>query len=165
MDAALWAAVAGAPGTLGYRATNTLDSMVGHHSERYENYGWASARLDDVLNYVPARVTAALVVACRPHRASAVARTVVRDAPRHPSPNAGVAEAAFAAALDVQLGGTNRYGERVEDRARLGDGRYPEPGDIARAVDLSQDVTVVLTALLAAGAGLLAGWSLRKGWR
>jgi adenosylcobinamide-phosphate synthase len=148
---ALWAAAAGAPGALGYRAVNTLDSMVGHRSARYERYGWASARLDDAAGWIPARVTAVLVAVVRPGRAAGVARAVFRDAPAHPSPNAGVAEAAFAAALGLRLGGENRYGERVELRPPLGDGRPPEAADIGRAVRLSRHVTLALAGWLAAG--------------
>lgn len=146
----LWALVAGAPGVLAHRAVNTMDAMVGHRSARYERYGWASARLDDVAAWVPARATAALVAACRPGAAGAVWRTVRRDAPAHPSPNSGVAEAAFAAALGVRLGGESRYGDRVELRPPLGDGRPPDATDIARAVQLSGDVEVVLVAALLA---------------
>ena len=93
---ALWAAAAGAPGVLAHRAINTMDAMVGHHDDRYERFGWAAARLDDAAAWVPARVTAALVATCRPRAAGAVWRAVRRDAPAHPSPNSGVAEAAFA---------------------------------------------------------------------
>lgn len=145
---ALWGAVAGAPGALGHRALNTLDSLVGHRSERYEQFGWASARADDVAAWVPARVTALLVAAARPSRASEVWRVVRRDAAAHPSPNAGVAEAAYAAALDLRLGGTNRYGDRVEERAELGDGKPPTAADIERAVTLLRDVTFVLAGVL-----------------
>jgi len=145
---ALWAAVLGAPGALGYRAVNTLDAMVGHLSTRYRNYGWASARLDDLAGWVPARATAALVAAVRPAASGAVWTAVRSQAPAHPSPNAGVAEAAFAAALGLRLGGENRYGDRVELRPPLGTGRPAEPADIARAVALSQDVSVTLGALL-----------------
>ena len=144
---ALWAAAAGAPGVFAYRAVNTLDAMVGHRSARYEHFGWASARLDDIAGLVPARVTAGLVVAVRPGAASRVARAVREDAPAHPSPNAGVAEAAFAAALDLQLGGANRYGERVEIRPSLGTGRQPSRTDIGRAVRLSSDLEWMLTAM------------------
>ena len=144
---ALWAMAAGAPGALGYRAVNTLDAMVGHHSPRYERYGWASARLDDVANFVPARVTAALVATARPARAAAVQHAVRRDAPTHPSPNSGVAEAAFAAALGLRLGGESRYGERIEQRPALGAGRRPERSDISRAIRLSSDVQWMLTAV------------------
>jgi adenosylcobinamide-phosphate synthase len=147
---ALWAAAAGAPGVLAHRAVNTMDAMVGHRSARYERYGWAAARLDDAMAWVPARATAALVAAVRPSAAGEIWRTVRRDAPAHPSPNAGVAEAAFAAALGIQLGGLVRYGERVEDRPRLGEGRAVEAADIDRAVRLSDDVTLALTAALAA---------------
>ncbi|MEY2454052.1 MAG: adenosylcobinamide-phosphate synthase [Acidimicrobiaceae bacterium] len=146
----LWAMAAGGPGALGYRAVNTLDAMVGHHSPRYERFGWASARLDDAANFVPARVTAGLVALARPRRAIAIERAVLRDAPSHPSPNAGVSEAAFAAALNVRLGGPSRYGDRSEVRPPLGDGRVPERHDIARAVRLSSDVQWILTGLAVA---------------
>jgi adenosylcobinamide-phosphate synthase len=147
---ALWAMVAGGPGVLGYRAVNTLDAMVGHRSPRYENFGWASARLDDAANFVPARVTAGLVALARPRRASAVQRAVLRDAPSHPSPNAGVSEAAFAAALGLRLGGESRYDNRIELRPTLGDGRSPARRDIARAVRLSSDVQWLLTGMAVA---------------
>lgn len=146
---ALWAVVAGAPGVLAHRAVNTMDAMVGHHSDRYERYGWAAARLDDAMAWVPARATAALVATVRPAAASEVWRAVRRDAPAHPSPNSGVAEAAYAAALGVRLGGTVRYGTRVEDRPRLGTGRPVEPADIAPAVRLTRDITLALGATLA----------------
>ncbi|MET0727841.1 MAG: adenosylcobinamide-phosphate synthase CbiB [Acidimicrobiales bacterium] len=148
----LWAAVAGAPGALAHRAVNTMDAMVGHRDERYARYGWAAARLDDAAAWVPARTTAVLVAACRPRAAGTVWRTVRRDAPGHPSPNSGVAEAAFAAALGLRLGGESRYGERVERRPSLGDGRAAETADIARAVHLSHDVGLALVAGLLATA-------------
>jgi adenosylcobinamide-phosphate synthase len=151
---ALWGALLGAPGTLGYRAVNTMDATVGYHNERYEDYGWASARLDDMANFIPARLTAALVAAVRPRAARAVWRDVRQDAPGHPSPNSGVAEAAFAAALGVRLGGINAYGGRIERRAQLGRGRAPEATDIGAAAVLCRDVTrgliVSLLALAAA---------------
>ena len=157
---AFWGAVAGAPGALGYRAANTLDSMVGHRSTRYANYGWASARFDDLLAWVPARVTAALVALVRPGSATSVWRAVREQAPAHPSPNAGVAEAAFAAALGVRLGGVNRYGAHSETRPVLGDGPPAGVEDIAAAVRLSRDVSAALAALLA-----LAGLARRAGAR
>jgi adenosylcobinamide-phosphate synthase len=150
---AFWAAACGAPGALGYRAVNTLDAMVGHRSPRYLAYGWASARLDDVANYLPARLTAALVAGVRPGCTAAIWRAVRCQAPAHPSPNAGVAEAAFAVALGVRLGGRNRYGHRVEHRPWLGQGRPPARSDIEPAVRLSSDVSWLLTLILAA-AGL-----------
>ena len=147
----LWGAVAGIPGLVAYRAVNTLDAMVGYRSARYLRFGWAAARMDDAANWIPARVTAALTAACAPlvTRTSPVSvlNVVRRDGGRHPSPNAGRCEAAFAAALGVRLGGTNVYGGVTETRPDLGDGRVPEPEDIRRAVLLSRAVTVSATAL------------------
>ncbi len=157
---AFWAAVAGTPGVVAHRAVNTLDAMVGHRDARYERFGWASARVDDAAGWLPARLTAALVAVVRPRQAPAVWRTVRRDAPAHPSPNAGVAEAAFAAALGVRLGGTNRYGDRVEHRPPLGAGRPPAPADIAAAVRLSGDVTALL--IIALGGVAAAGRRFRR---
>jgi adenosylcobinamide-phosphate synthase len=150
----LWGVVFGAPGALGYRAVNTMDATVGYRNDRYQEYGWASARLDDVANYIPARLTAALVVAVRPRSAGSVWRAVRHDAPAHPSPNSGVAEAAFAAALGLRLGGVNTYGSRIEIRPRLGTGRAPEAGDISATVALCRDVAYALIALLLAVAGV-----------
>jgi adenosylcobinamide-phosphate synthase len=149
---AFWAAVGGAPGVLGHRALNTLDAMVGHRSDRYRRLGWASARLDDAAAWVPARLCALAEAAARPARARAVWAAARQQAPAHPSPNAGVAEAAFAAALGLRLGGTNRYGATVEVRPPLGCGRAPGPQDIDRAADLLVDVTRVAVAVLAAAA-------------
>jgi adenosylcobinamide-phosphate synthase len=157
---ALWAALAGAPGAFGYRAINTMDAMVGHRSPRYANYGWASARLDDFANWIPARVTALLVALVRPRRAKAVLWAVLHQAPAHPSPNAGVVEAAFAAALGVELGGLNHYGEQPEDRPQLGTGPRVEPMDIARSVRLSNDVTSALISILGS-IGLVAWFKSR----
>jgi adenosylcobinamide-phosphate synthase len=144
---ALWAALGGPAGALVYRALNTLDAMVGHPSPRYSRFGWASARADDVAGWLPARLTAALVAVVRPRAARSVITAVVQQAPAHPSPNAGVAEAAFAGALGVRLGGLNTYGARREERAPLGRGAPPHPGDIARAVRLSRDVTAAVAVL------------------
>ena len=148
----LWGALAGPPGLAAYRAANTLDAMVGHHSPRYERFGWASARLDDVANWAPARVTALLAAACAPvvgGSPTATWRTATEYGPRHPSPNAGWCEAAFAGALGVRLGGTLSYSGRVEHRPALGAGRPPEPADIARASRLCRAVTAGATALAA----------------
>lgn len=153
----LWGAVLGVPGLLGYRAVNTLDAMVGHRSPRYANFGWAAARADDVANWVPARLTGLLTVACAPLVGGSpreAYRILRRDGGRHPSPNAGRCEAAFAGALGVRLGGVNVYGSRTEHRPELGDGRPPEPDDIRRAVRLSRAVTLA-SAVIAAGARVL----------
>lgn len=148
---ALWGAFGGAVGAFGYRSVNTLDSMVGYRDARYGRFGWASARLDDAASYLPARATALLVAAVRPAAAAEVWRSVRRDAPAHPSPNAGVSEASFAAALGLRLGGTNSYRGRAEHRALLGapGGRPPAVSDVRRAVALSRDVTIALGVLLA----------------
>jgi adenosylcobinamide-phosphate synthase len=147
-----WGAVAGVPGLLGYRAVNTLDAMVGHRSPRYLRFGWASARLDDLANLVPARLTALLValVSARPRE---VWRIVRRDARRHPSPNAGWCEAAYAGALDLRLGGVNVYGDRVEERPGLGDGKPCAPSDLARAARLCHRVTLAATVVAAVLSG------------
>jgi adenosylcobinamide-phosphate synthase len=148
----LWGALAGPPGLAGYRAANTLDAMVGHHSPRYERFGWASARLDDVVNWAPARVTAVLAAACAPAvggRPALAWRTALDYGGRHPSPNAGWCEAAFAGALGLQLGGPLSYGGRAEHRPELGVGRKPEAADIARASRLCRSVTAAATALAA----------------
>jgi adenosylcobinamide-phosphate synthase len=146
----VWGAVAGLPGLLAYRAVNTLDAMVGHHSARYERFGWAAARLDDVVNWLPARLTAALTVLCAPVAGGSAAgalRAWRRDGAAHPSPNAGRCEASMAGALGVRLGGRNVYGSRVEDRPELGDGPRPRTADIARAVRLSRAVWLSAAAL------------------
>ena len=141
----LWGAVAGLPGLAAYRAVNTLDAMVGYRSPRYARFGWASARLDDAANWVPARLTGLLAAACAPlagGSAAAAFGAMRRYGSRHPSPNAGRCEASFAGALGVQLGGTNVYDGQPEHRPELGEGRPPCPEDIRRAVRLSRAVTI-----------------------
>ena len=155
-----WAFVAGAPGALGYRAVNTMDAMVGHRNERYESFGWASARLDDVANFVPARLFAAGVWVLARDRRGAIERALRTDAPAHPSPNAGYAEAAVAAAIGVELGGPLQYGERVEQRPLLGDGPRPTSNSIGAAIAMTDRV-----AAMSAVAGLLVGWRRRSGPR
>ncbi|MEO6627987.1 MAG: cobalamin biosynthesis protein [Aquihabitans sp.] len=145
---ALWGAAAGAMGAAGYRAVNTMDAMVGHHSDRYENFGWSSARLDDAANLIPARAFALLVAAVVPSRAAAIRLAVRTQAPAHPSPNAGVAESAVAAALGIELGGTLTYGDRIEERPLLGTGTRPVAADINRAIALVDRVELLLTSLL-----------------
>jgi len=156
----LWGALAGPAGVAAYRAANTLDAMVGHRSQRYRRFGWAAARLDDLLGWPAARLAAALACLLAPvaggdrGRAWAALR---RDGAAHPSPNAGRLEAAFAGALGVRLGGTNHYGGRVERRPWLGDGPRPGPDDVARAARLSAVVGTAAAALAALAAGGLAG--------
>jgi adenosylcobinamide-phosphate synthase len=148
-----WGAVSGLPGLLGYRAVNTLDAMVGHRCRRYARFGWAAARADDVVNWLPARLTAALTVVAAPPTggsASGALRAWLRDGAAHPSPNAGRCEAALAGALGLRLGGRNVYGTRVEVRPALGSGRAPAPGDVPPAVRLSRGVWTGAAVLAAA---------------
>jgi len=147
---------------------NTLDAMVGHHTMRYDRFGWAAARLDDVANLVPARLTAVLAAALAPAVGGSgrmALRTVRRDGGAHPSPNAGRCEAAFAGALGVSLGGTNVYQGVAERRGTLGDGPPPGPADLDRAIRLSRLVTVAATVLCAAAAYLLSRGSSARGTR
>lgn len=151
----LWGAVAGMPGLLAYRVVNTLDAMVGHRSPRHERFGWAAARTDDLVNLAPARLTAALAVALAPvvgGRPRAALGAWRRDGGKHPSPNAGPVEAAFAGALGRTLGGRLAYSGRVEDRPLLGDGPAPGTDDVARAARLSLAVSLAAGALAVAAA-------------
>jgi adenosylcobinamide-phosphate synthase len=149
----LWGAVAGVPGLLVYRGANTLDAMIGHLNPRYTRFGWAAARFDDVLNYLPARLTGVLTAVAAPVVGGRPARTVRAwraDAHRHPSPNAGVAEASFAGALDIRLGGPTQYAHRLELRPTLGSGPAPQPADLHRAVWLTRWVQTLATAVAVA---------------
>jgi adenosylcobinamide-phosphate synthase len=151
----LFGVLFGAPGALAYKAVNTLDSMVGHPQPPYAELGWASARLDDLANLVPSRATALAiaVVSGKPLRTLRIAN---RYGPLTKSPNAGMAEAAFAGALGIVLGGTNTYDGVLRRGPTLGEGRLPESGDIPRAVSLMRRCCVLLgaVALLKAVAGL-----------
>ncbi len=149
----VWGAVFGPAGVCAFRAANTLDAMVGHRSARYEDFGWAAARLDDVMAWPAARLGALLAVMCAPvvgGSPRAALRVLHRDGGAHPSPNAGRIEAAFAGALGVRLGGPLRYGDRDEVRPTLGDGAAPVVADIARARRLS--LTVGLAAAVVCSA-------------
>ncbi|MEE1930611.1 cobalamin biosynthesis protein [Streptomyces sp. TRM 70351] len=159
VGALVWGALAGVPGMAAFRAVNTLDAMVGHRSPRYLRFGWAAARLDDAAGWPGSRLTAALAAVLGPDRAGAV-RAWRADAQRHPSPNAGPVEAAFAGALGVRLGGTLSYGGRVEHRPVLNAaGRAVAVADIERAVRLSRRVGALALAVALTGraAGQAAG--------
>ena len=146
----------GAPGALAYKAVNTLDSMVGHPQPPYRDLGWASARLDDLANLLPARLTVlSAAVSARRATTLTVAR---RHGPLTRSPNAGWTEAAFAGALNLELGGANSYGGVLRQGPTLGSGRPPEAGDVRQAVRLMRR-----TCVLFAGLGLAA--SLARGCR
>lgn len=155
----VWAAAGGAPGVLLYRGINTLDAMVGHRSPRYARFGWAAARTDDVANWVGARLAGALTVLCAPvvgGSPRAAWRAWRRDAHRHPSPNAGVVEAAFAGALGVRLGGPTQYRHELQIRPTLGDGPAPTTADLRRAVTLSRCVQGAAAIVASLAAAVLA---------
>jgi len=132
-----WAAAGGAPAAAAYRAVNTLDAMIGHKHDRYRRFGWFAARLDDCASWPSARITVLLAAACAPlvgGSPRAALRAAWQDGRRHPSPNAGRVEGAFAGALGLRFGGLNHYAHGAERRPDLGDGRPPDVADIRRAV-------------------------------
>jgi adenosylcobinamide-phosphate synthase len=151
----VWSAIAGPAGAVGHRAVNTLDAMVGYRSARYANFGWCAARADDLLGWPAARSTAAAAVLAAPlsgGNPKRALRTWRRDGRRHPSPNAGRAEAAFAGALGVTLGGANDYGGVIEHRPPIGDGPRPCVHDLRRAIRLSAATSYLLAAASAGSA-------------
>ena len=147
----------GLPGIALYKAVNTADSMIGHKSERHLQFGWAAARFDDLLNLIPARLTALLIAGgaffVKDAHPEAAWSTALRDAKKHESPNAGWPEAAFAGALDFQLGGPRSYDGELVDLPSFGTGRADlGPGDIERALGLYRatlNVTLAMTVVLA----------------
>jgi adenosylcobinamide-phosphate synthase len=149
----LWGGLLGLPGLLAYRAANTLDAMVGHRSDKYARFGTPSARLDDLLNLAPSRLTGLLTVAVSPIAGGTPRETLrvwKRDRNDHPSPNAGQCESAMAGALGVRLGGRNVYFGRSEVRPFLGDGPKPSARHLRRAARVSGAVGVA-AAVIAAG--------------
>lgn len=148
----------GAPLAALYRAVNTMDSMLGYKNDKYLYFGRVAARTDDVFNYVPARLTALLLVGAAAFLRCdwrGAWRMIRRDAGKHPSPNSGFSEAGVAGALGVQLGGLNYYFGQPSLRARMGDANRPlEPEDIARAIRLLYGATVLFLLLYGA-----AQWS------
>ena len=156
----LWLAIAGLPGAALYKAINTADSMIGHRTARYAVFGWAAARLDDLVNLPASRLAALLLVAAAALRRGASSveawRTVWFDAPRHRSPNAGYPEAAMAGALGLSLAGPRVYdGVRVEDATMGGGRRDANANDIRRALALYRAADAILIALLAVMAVIL----------
>ncbi|MFZ3018878.1 MAG: adenosylcobinamide-phosphate synthase CbiB, partial [Gallionella sp.] len=154
--ALFWFVVAGAPGVLLYRLSNTLDAMWGYRNARYNEFGWAAARLDDVLNFIPARLTAASY-ALLGHTRSALS-CWRQQASMWSSPNAGPVMASGAGALQVQLGGAAIYHGQLEQRPALGCGHAAGATDIARAVRLVNHSLYLWMAAIASGALLIAGW-------
>jgi adenosylcobinamide-phosphate synthase len=150
-----WLALLGLPGLIAYKAINTADSMIGHRTEKYEAFGWAAARLDDLVNLVPARLSALLLAAAAPIAGGSIATSwsiVRRDASHHRSPNAGWPESAMAGALGLALAGPRRYAEHTVDDPFLNAEATIEavPEDIGRALDLYIAACVIEAAVYAA---------------
>jgi len=147
-----WGVIAGLPGIAAYKAINTLDSMIGHRDDRHEAFGKAAARLDDVVNLIPARLTGLLFALATPRHAIVSLRVMLRDARRHRSPNAGWPEAAMAGALGLRLSGPRAYGPKISDEPWLNP-QAPDPGpqDLHRALSLYARAM----ALLALALGLI----------
>ncbi|WP_409189391.1 adenosylcobinamide-phosphate synthase CbiB [Bradyrhizobium sp. RDM4] len=145
----LWGALFGLPGILGYKAINTLDSMIGHRTERHEAFGWAAARIDDVANFIPARLTGFLFVLLAPRRSKALS-CMTRDARRHRSPNAGWPEAAMAGALGVRLSGPRIYHGSITSEPWLNEAaRDPLAADIVHGLTIYRRAMVLLAGVLA----------------
>jgi adenosylcobinamide-phosphate synthase len=144
-----WGALFGLPGILGYKAINTLDSMIGHRSERHEAFGWAAARIDDIANFIPARLTGFLFVLLAPRRSEALS-CMTRDARRHRSPNAGWPEAAMAGALRVRLSGPRIYHGSITNEPWLNEGaRDPLAADILEGMTVYRRAMLLLAGVLA----------------
>jgi adenosylcobinamide-phosphate synthase len=143
-----WGALFGLPGIIGYKAINTLDSMIGHRTERHEAFGWASARIDDLANVVPARLTGLLFALLAPRPLDSMA-CMIRDARRHRSINAGWPEAAMAGALGVRLSGPRIYHGSSAEEPWLNDAaRDPRAADIARGLAIYARAMILLTGCL-----------------
>lgn len=144
-----WGAVLGLPGIAAYKAINTLDSMIGHRTPRFEAFGWASARIDDLVNLIPARLTGALFAAVSGRPKTAL-KVMWRDAGLHRSPNAGWPEAAMAAGLGVRLSGPRVYADRVADEPWVNaDAADPTAHDLQRGLALYARAMFLLACGLA----------------
>ena len=143
---AFWLAVGGLPGLYAYKAVNTADSLIGHMEPRWRAFGWAAARTDDLANLIPARLAGGLIALA----GGGGWRTLLRDAPRHASPNAGWPEAAMAGALKVRLGGPARYDGELTERPAFGEeGAAPTADDLSRGLAVFGGACVLLAAGLA----------------
>lgn len=145
---AFWLLIGGLAGLFAYKVVNTADSMIGHLEPRYRAFGWAAARTDDLMNLIPARLAGALIALA----GAGGWRAMVRDAPRHASPNAGWPEAAMAGALRLQLGGPAVYDGEILERPRFGAGRAAAVHDLKRGLAIYRRACGLLWSLLAAGA-------------
>ena len=159
---AFWYVVFGLPGLLAYKTLNTLDSMIGHKTERYKAFGMAAAKLDDVANWIPARLSALLISAAAAFTPGCSARralhTALRDAKKHASPNAGWPEAAAAGALNLALAGPRSYGKDLVDDHWMGDGRArADTPDIRRGLYLFSIACLLHLVMWAVIGFLMAG--------
>ena len=153
-----WLTVAGLPGIAAYKAINTLDSMIGHRTPRHAEFGRFAARLDDAVNWIPARLTALVIALAAGRRAQAALRCAATDARRHRSPNAGWPESAMAGALGVRLSGPRAYADRIADEPWL-NAAAPDPGaaDLDRGLRLYRRAMMILAAALLVGGAWLSG--------
>lgn len=153
-----YALLGGAPLAMAFKAVSTLDSSIGYRDERYRDFGWAAARTDDLVNFIPARLAGLCYLFLAPFTAgglAGVARAMWQDSGRHPSPNSGIPEAATAAALGVQLGGLNYYGGMPSRRALMGlPGRRLNADDIRRSLFLMLAASLLFMVLATAAAAL-----------
>lgn len=156
-----YGALFGGMGSIIYRAVNTMDAMVGYRNAQYLQFGWFSAKLDDFANYIPSRLTALLAWSVRTGQRPKFA-SILSDAAGHPSPNAGVVEAAYAHKLGIKLGGENSYKGVVEIRPEMGEGRVVSRPDIAGAVELCRRSDTLFATMLIGGGVLLGICSRRK---
>ena len=154
-----YAVLGGAPLAMAYKAVNTLDSMVGYKNEKYLYFGWFSAKLDDLVNYLPARISVLLIPVASlivRQRSLIALRAIFRDGKKSPSPNAGIPEAGFAGALGIQLGGVNFYQGVKEYRPILGEKlKEISPKDILKAIWLSCTVSILMFLI---GLAILYYW-------
>ncbi|WP_269713580.1 adenosylcobinamide-phosphate synthase CbiB [Caulobacter sp. NIBR2454] len=142
-----WFLIGGLGGLFAYKAVNTADSMIGHREERWRAFGWFAARIDDVMNWIPARIAGTLVAIAAGRGWS----TMIRDARKHASPNAGWPEAAMAGGLGVSLGGPASYDGVVHDRPVFGDGPTPNSADLKRGLGVYLRACAILAVLLLIG--------------
>lgn len=161
----IYALLGGAPLAMAYKAVNTLDSMIGYRNERYEDFGWAAARLDDIANYIPARISVLLLaigaLLIRKDPVKAV-KTAVRDGRNHASPNSGYPEAAVAGAFGIRLGGTNYYGGIKRKTDFIGDGKGALTDKNINEVTWLLFIASAMTILLSRG--IIFGLNIMKMW-
>lgn len=170
---AFWFLIGGIPGLLIYKMTNTADSMIGYRNPRYFAFGWAAARFDDLLNYIPARLTSLFIVSASMNSKGGVLlslKTILRDSNSHASPNAGWPESAMAGSLNLWLGGPRLYGNRLRRAAKLnGDGDDATGANINHALGIMRTalclfgLVVLIFGTPALARGMIAAWQVIAG--